>query len=63
MGYKRMKKRKDRAACKKWLKEQMRVAKGISSLLFANWKVYERGNVDGRMKWFESPNAEGYLKL
>jgi hypothetical protein len=57
MGYKRMKKRKLMIGKKSkfwgWVRNYMRVYDGPKKV-----------KVDDEMlKWFESPNAEGYLKL
>lgn len=69
MGYKRMKKRKNRVD-KKFregdrILAKMGIKMGVNGLLFSNGIAYELKKADdeGRLKWFEFPNAEGYLDM
>ena len=73
MGYKRMKKRKDlmvpSSMIGPFLKQHMREIRKRREKAFAELVLFGdptpnfTGDDSERMKWFESPNAEGYLDM
>jgi hypothetical protein len=69
MGYKRMKKKEIRVNKKfregNKILAKMGIKMGVNGLLFSNGIAYELKKADdeGRLMWFESPNAEGYLDM
>ena len=59
MGYKRMKKKKDR----EFERAMNRLGFRNLGIVRLGPQVKPKSNDNERMKWFESPNAEGYLDM